>query len=528
MDTSNKISTIKVFLKTKLGLTVLGVAGVVVITTGYFITRGGGKTPLEIYTVKRGPIVQEVSVTGKVRSAGGVSLSFVRSGQVVRVYKDEGDKVKSGEALIELDRSDLDSQLLENQASVAAQRAKLDELKRGSRPEDIQAAETDVKKAEQDLINDYANVLTIMNDAYAKAYDAVRKQADDLFTNDEETDPLLTFQTKGSQIERDVKSLRATASIELNTWRDELKALAVKASDADLEAALQKSYEHLLVIRKFENTALDAVNDALNLTSTNATAYKASLNTGIAAINTAIASVSSQIQIIAAQKISVQKSKDQLALKVAGSTAESIAAQEAVLKQAEAKLQSTQTEIEKTILRSPINGVVTEQLAKVGEIAGTNAKVVSLISDAALEINANIPEADVAKVAVGNKANITLDAYGPEKIFKGKVIKINPGETIIDGVATYATTIEFASSTAEARSGMTANVDIRTAERENVLLVPQRLIATRDGKRVVFMSTGNDTPEEREIAVGLRGSDGNVEVLSGLTEGELLVTPVRE
>ncbi len=208
---------------------------------------------------------------------------------------------------------------------------------------------------------------------------------------------------------------------------------------------------------------------------------------------------------------------------LAGSTPEDIAAQEAQVEQAEGKVQLTRAQIGKTVLRSPIKGTVTKQDAKIGEIAAASTPLVSVISANHLEMEADIPEADIAKVKVGDSASVTLDAYGPEVIFEAKVIKIDPGETIIEGVATYHTTFEFLKDDNRVKPGMTANIDILTNKHENIIVIPQRAVTARNSERYVLLDKGNGKTEEKEVKVGLRGFDGNIEIVSGLQEGEKVI-----
>jgi len=100
------------------------------------------------------------------------------------------------------------------------------------------------------------------------------------------------------------------------------------------------------------------------------------------------------------------------------------------------------------------------------------------------------------------------------------VVKIDPAETIIEGVATYKTTLQFEKSDGRIKSGMTANIDISTDKRENVLVIPQRAVVSEGAGKFVMVDNGTSNPEKRKIETGLRGIDGNIEVISGLSEGE--------
>ena len=166
---------------------------------------------------------------------------------------------------------------------------------------------------------------------------------------------------------------------------------------------------------------------------------------------------------------------------------------------------------------------MTKANIKVGEIVGPNISIISVISANQLEIEANVPEADVAKIKIGNAVRITFDAYGDETKFAGHVTFIDPAETVIEGVPTYKTTIELDVENPLIKPGLTANLDIVANIHEGVIVVPQRSIAYRNGDKVVLIYKESAPAEERKVETGLRGSDGNIEILSGLAEGELIV-----
>ena len=139
------------------------------------------------------------------------------------------------------------------------------------------------------------------------------------------------------------------------------------------------------------------------------------------------------------------------------------------MEKARAGVNNIKAQISKTIISSPIRGIVTKQDAKAGEIVNASSPVVSVISDASFQVEANLPEADVSKVKINDSAKLTLDAYGSDTAFAAKVISIDPAETIIEGVSTYKITFEFDKEDERIRSGLTANIDILTKKKEGVL-----------------------------------------------------------
>ena len=499
--------------------------------------------PYEFATVTKQNIIQEVNVTGKVKPANAVDLAFEKSGRVANIYVEINETVKAGNPLIVLGSSELQAQLREAKAQLEIKQANLQELEKGVRPEEIEVAQTKVDNAQKaladvqnktasDLLNLYDDVSDILHSAYASADDAINKQIDDLFSNDNTDSPQLTFQTSNSQYEISSEQQRVASGSALKNFKNILDNL--NSNHDILDAALMESEQKLTTIRDFLSILTEALNVSTNLTAANLAIYKGYVNTSRANVNSAITEVNTQKQYIASQKItnqqnitasqnSLDNAQKDLALKQAGATTEQIQAQEAQVRAAQANVQNLEIQISKATLRSPINGLITKQNAKIGQIITANSNVVSIISEAKFQVEANIPEADIAKVNLSNSAKITLDAYGSDVIFEAMVIKIDPAETIIEGVATYKTTFEFKEDSEKIKSGMTANIDILAAEKENALVVPYRAIINKNGDKIARVISG-DNVVEKKVILGLRGSDGNIEILQGLQEGEKVIT----
>jgi HlyD family secretion protein len=275
-----------------------------------------------------------------------------------------------------------------------------------------------------------------------------------------------------------------------------------------------------LFIQTFLIKTSNALNVANGLSDTNLSTYKGSISTARENINTSIQSISALIDKISSQKILVQKKEKELDLEKIGATTEVLAQALASINRAEATIKSAESALSKTIMRSPINGIVTKQDGKVGEIIQSGLKIISVMGQNNFEVETNISEADLSKIKLGDKSEITLDAFGNEKIFNAEITEIDPAEKIVDGVSTYKTTLRFLNPINEIRSGMTANVKITTAKKEDVLVVPQKTVYTKESGKFVTVIKKDNSTEQREISVGLKGSNGNFEVLNGLEIGE--------
>lgn len=533
----------------------------------YFYSSRSKKPAYDSALVKKGNLSQEVSVTGRVRAAEEVELAFEKSGRVDRVLVKTGDKVRNGATLVVLENRDLSAQLLQAQAALETEQAKLSELKRGTRSEEIQAAETEVANAErslQDAKTDLENVKNKaevdLNNVYDAALTASQKAVNAgksaLLTFTDLQYQYYTSTDADSSAVADAKNravlllLGATNGGRFTT--NQLSTLNGGAFGAVQIAIDEPTFENTDKAILQTLAALREVKKMLHLmpiTTSFTSTQKTNLETEKTTINTEITTLSAKQQAIAVQKVTnanniatteagintaqntLASAQDDLNLKKAGTVPEQIAAQEAKVKSALANVENYEAQLAKTILRSPFRGIVTKQNAKAGEIATANASLVSLISEANFEIEANIPEADIAKVKIGNIAKVTLDAYGAEAVFEVKVSQIDPAETIIEGVPTYKTTLQFTAEDERLKTGMTANIDILTAKWENVIIIPQRAVVAKNGEKIVKVLIASGKSEEiKEVKVktGLRGSDGNIEIIEGISEGDRVVVFIKE
>ncbi len=498
------------------------IAIVLIAVIVFLFARGGNEAPTRTVTVTRGNIAQTVIVTGKTKPKQDINLGFEKSGVVATVHAEVGDPVRRGAPLVAQDTRELRTALDQATANKTAALAKLEALRRGPREEDVQIARTALQKAQQDLTNILSGVPDILHSAYSKSDDAVRKQLDPLFLNDDRTNATLSFETNSSQTATDAGALRVAAGTELAGWNDELATITSSTPGAVLEDMLLKNRTHLTVVRALLDKTMNAiVGAASSLNDSTALTYKSYVATGRTNVDAALSSVNEELESIAAQKIAVSQAQDGLNLKLAGSDPQDVIAQEATVLQLDASVRAAEVQLEKSVLRSPIDGIVTRQDAKAGALVTANQTVAAVISAGRLEIEANIPEVDIAKLAVGNNATITLDAYGKGVTFPAHVIRIDPAETVIEGVSTYLTKFSFEQEDARLKPGMTADIAVVTARKANALIIPERAVTLQNGKRFVQRMNAEGRSEEREIMTGIRDTKGNVEVVSGLAEGDL-------
>jgi RND family efflux transporter MFP subunit len=480
---------------------------------GYFLFHHS--TKYQFISVTSGPITESVSLTGNTTPSQSVSLAFSASGIVSHTYSDLGKKVQAGQILAELDTSDLTAQLHQAQANVDTEQAKLTGLEAGASAEDIAVSEAAVNKANQDLANMYLSISDVSRDAYAKGNDAVRTQLGPFFINGEST-PSLTYNTSDSQSQIDAELRRTSAGVALNKWQTELTN--IDQSNTGLETLLTDELSYLATIRQLLDSSSITLESSNSLSVANLATYKMDLSTALSEINLATSNLNTISQNIASQKLTVSQLQAQLDFKKAGTLPTDITAQQAQVEQATASVQSIQAKLENAQIVAPISGTITQFDAKVGQFAATSTPLVSVMSDSGYEVDGGVSEIDIGKVAVGDTVSMTLDAF-PGETFSGSVFYIAPAETDTGGVISYLIKISFDKPDSRLKSGLTANIDIQTKYKPSVLILPQYGILQNDQGTFVETVVNNKTVQT-EVTLGIQDDQGNVEVVSGVTQGE--------
>jgi len=200
----------------------------------------------------------------------------------------------------------------------------------------------------------------------------------------------------------------------------------------------------------------------------------------------------------------------------------------AQVSQAQAALDLINNQINNNIIKAPADGTVTKKNYEVGEQAAATKPVFSLLGANNFEIEVDISEADINKVAVNNEAEITLDAFGEDLKFSGQVIFIEPAETVIQDVIYYKVKVSFDGRGKNIKSGMTANINITTARLDDILIMPLRAVIEKNGDGKFARLLVNQAMIETPVTIGLRGDNGLVQALSGVKEGDEVVTYVKQ
>jgi HlyD family secretion protein len=256
-----------------------------------------------------------------------------------------------------------------------------------------------------------------------------------------------------------------------------------------------------------------------NTSSSSYATYKAVYD---AALTTQKQQVDAAEATVRAAEQSLAQTQAQLAYKQAPARPYDIQSAEAAVDSARASLIRAQADLVDRTITAPVAGVITQVNYEVGETTSMSVPVVVLLAEGNHEIKVQVPEADIAKLKEGQLTDITLDAFGSIDHFSGHISFIDPASNQIQDVVYYKVTVLFDANDERIKPGMTANVDVAAASRQQVLVVPLRAIKYESGKAYSEVLVGTE-PQRRQVEIGLKGDDGLVEVTSGVSEGDLIV-----
>jgi HlyD family secretion protein len=220
---------------------------------------------------------------------------------------------------------------------------------------------------------------------------------------------------------------------------------------------------------------------------------------------------------IAAARAQLAQARANLAKLQDGASAEQIAIAEAQLKQTEVALDNARARLADATLTAPFSGIITAVHVAVGERASGPA--LELVDPDSLHVVLDVDEIDIGNIALGQSTLVTLESW-PDQRLQGEVTAIAPKARAQQEIVTYQVHITFDSAGLPILAGMTANADLTTAERNDVLLVPNRAITADRETGLYYVSRIQGEQTERvQVSLGLRDSR-YTEITSGLQEGD--------
>lgn len=327
-----------------------------------------------------------------------VAITTDTGGRIVTIHADEGNEVRRGDPLVELDTSLLRAKQNQLEAALGTALANLAEVSAPPRPEDVAAAEAELKQAKAALDGAYA-VWQEMDSIVEDPLD-LKAQIDvvrgDIAILDKMVEAAQA-ELKAAEIQRD-----EAARNQLNDEAMTMSQVAVKQADAAranlaaAEAELAGAHSQLALLIAMRDNPLSLITQAN-------------------AAKTAYEQAEAGVLVAEAKLDSIQ----------AGPMPEEVAIAEAQVRQAEAALASVEVQLDKLYLTAPRDGIITERPANPGELASPGATLMNLGDLDRVTLTVFIPETQVGRVRVGQSARVAVDAY-PGKTFDGSVAFIAP------------------------------------------------------------------------------------------------------
>ena len=434
--------------------------------------------------VRRGTLLATVDATGSLVAQSEAALAFSSTGRVAEVLVEEGDVLQPGQPLAWLETDDLQLQVAQAEAALAAAEAQLAGLLVPPRLQEVAVQEANLAAAQAQVTAAAAN------------RDQVVAGADEGQIADAEAQvAAATAQQKSAFDAHDRLMNCRTFKLPAGTTLPDGTVLT-EDQEKKICPGLGAPEEQARYALAVADASLAAAQAQLDELQAGADADQ-------------VRAAQANVATTAAQRDAAQSRLDLL---LAGATPEEIETAQASVEDARAALESAQLHLEKATLTAPIAGTVTSLDVQSGEIANANQSVIVLSDLETLEVEVSLDETDVSQVSVGQDALVSVDAFpGVEMV--GQVTYVAPVAQSQSGVVLFPVTIRLSSEDLPVRAGMTADVEIITAAQEDTLIVPLRAVRTEGAHAYVDRLVGDRT-ERVEVELGVI-TDTEIEIIAG-------------
>ena len=477
-----------------------------------------------------GDLTSEASAGGTVVARRAAALAPTTGGTVAATPVEVGDVVSAGDALLRLETAELERAVAEAQqaliaqeaalatltaaatpaqlaaadAAVASAHAQLDDLLDGGSEQEIAAAEADVRAAQADL----AAASARLQDASAPA------DADALRAAQLELEAAQAAATTAAQQHSTILVTEPNQFLdaEMLARMEEQARAAAQQANADLAAA-QQAYDDLV---NGDPASLAARQAAVASAAAQADAAQAQLD---------LLRVGPSAADEAGARSSLAQAELQRERLTSGPSEVDRTRSEVAVEQARIRLQRAERNLAEATLLAPFDGVVTAVHVRPGETAAGAA--VELVDLDSLEVRLEVDEVDIAQVATGQEALVTLETW-PDADIPATVTAIVPEPVSGSDLVVYEVFLSLGATELPLRAGMSADGTLTVGAISNALLLPSEAIAIDRSsgiysvQRVVRNGDGAEEIVTTEVTVGRR-SGGFTEITSGLAEGDEVI-----
>ncbi len=505
--------------------TVIAAVAIIVLASGaylYFASRN--TSAYNFASVKKSDITQAVDVNGSVQAAQDIALAFAQAGKISNINVNIGDHVSAGQVLMSLDTAGAAAGIQQARAALGSAQANYQKVVDGATGADIDVAKAAVDSAQVALDNakaSYSTTVAQQQTAVANAYSAMLNSG-------------IAATPNGALASTATVSITGTYAA---TGQGNY-VITIIATDAGYSYQISGMEQGTGIITRgvplpvgtkgiyitFSSTGTLSPNDSWTISIPNiqASTYLTNYNAYQTALQTQAADLSSAQQTINSDQAALVQAQAALELKQQAARPEDIQAAESAVQGAGAQLALAENAYNNDLITAPFSGTITTMDGKIGEEVGAGQNVATIVSDQQYQMQAYLSDIDFGRVKIGDAANITLDAYGSNVEFPATIASMDQSASIVNGAPAYKTILQFNGNDPRIKSGMTGSARITDATHTGVLIIPQSALITKNGQTSVMVDAGNGKIRSQKVQTGIFG-EGNVEITSGLSEGERVV-----
>jgi len=528
---------------------------IIIVIGGYFgyknLTEDGEIVRYVTAAAEKGTLIVSISGSGQVSVSDQVDIKPKVSGDVVYVGVENGQEVKTGTFLVQIDTSDAEKEVRDAKTDLETAQLELDELLEPPDELDLLRAENNLaqakeskQKAEDNLEKSYEDGFNDVADAFLDLPTIMGGLKDILFGNDFNlsqdnidyyTGTIEIYNNSVVQYKDDANSSYQIARGKYDQNFQNYKDASRYSDTETIEDIIGETYETAKYIAEAIKDAKNLIDfhkdilvqkgfkvpSAVSTHQNTLDSYTGISNSHISGLLSMRRNIEDHKEAIINNERSIEELELSLADLIAGVDSLSIRAKQIAVQQREDALLDAQEELADHYIRAPFDGIVAEVSAKKGEsISSGNIAVTFIAKQKIAEITIN--EIDVAKVEVGQKATITFDAIEDLSI-TGEVTEIDILGSVSQGVVTYDLKIAFDAQDKRVKPGMSISTVVITNVKQNVLVIPNSAIKYKGDTQYVEVMEGDNISLPQQIEIGT-SNDTMSEIISGLQEGDMVVT----
>ena len=487
------------------------------------MTDTSGETRYLLAEVKRGTIAASVSGSGQVSVSNQVDLKAKASGDVVYVGAKNGDAVRAGALLLQLDSRDVQKSVRDAELNLEKAKIALEKIKGvESGGETLRSSK---EKAMDDLTKAYGDGFNTASNAFLDLPTIISGVSDVLLTStisasqwnmNYYADAAKVYDENAARYRDDSYNAYQAARKAYDQAFADYKAASRFSSDEVIDKLINETYETTKLIAE----AVKSANNLIQFYRDKLIDHNVSPNsvsqTHLATLNTYTDKTNSHLVNLLAIKNTIRTDKEA----IAGADLD-LKSQELQLKAAENSLLDAKEKLSDYFIRAPSDGIAAKINFNKGEAVSGGAVVATFITRQRLaEISLN--EVDVAKIKIGQKATLTFDAV-PDLSISGEVAEIDAIGTVAQGVVSYTVKITFDTQDERVKPGMSVSSAVITDVKKDVLVAPVSAVKSQGGEQYVEIKNAVNVPVRAPVQTGI-ASDEFIEIISGVKEGDSVVS----